>query len=264
MTETWLLAALWLGLALVATLLSIWLRIATALSEIVVGTVAQLIIGATLGTALLHTDDSWIKFLSGTGAIVLTFLAGAELDPAVFRIKWKEASLIGLVGFVAPFFGCTAVAYWVLHWDVRASWLAGVAMSTTSVAVVYAVMLEFGLNVTTYGKTLLAACFINDLLTVLVLGFIFSPFTWKTGAFFGGASVVFVVLPFITPQFFKRYGGRPSELEAKFLLLVLFGLGGLATWSGSEAVLPAYLVGMVLAGTVGKDHSLIRRLRTLT
>jgi glutathione-regulated potassium-efflux system ancillary protein KefC len=264
MTETWLLAALWLGLALVATLLSIWLRVATALSEIVVGTVAQLIIGATIGTTLLHTDDPWIKFLSGTGAIVLTFLAGAELDPAVFRIKWKEASLIGLVGFVAPFFGCTAVAYWVLHWDVRASWLAGVAMSTTSVAVVYAVMLEFGFNVTSYGKMVLAACFINDLLTVLALGFIFSPFTWKTGAFFGGASVVFVVLPFITPRFFKRYGGRPSELEAKFLLLVLFGLGGLATWSGSEAVLPAYLVGMVLAGTVGKDHALIRRLRTLT
>ena len=226
MTETWFLAALWLGLALVSTLLSIWLRVATALSEIVVGTVAQLIIGATLGTTLLHTDDSWIKFLSGTGAIVLTFLAGAELDPAVFRTKWKEACLIGLVGFVAPFLGCTAVAYWVLHWDVRASWLAGVAMSTTSVAVVYAVMLEFGLNITIYGKTILAACFINDLLTVLALGFIFSPFTWKTGAFFGGASVVFAVMPFVTPRFFKRYGGRPSELEAKFLLLVLFGLGG--------------------------------------
>ncbi len=90
-----------------------------------------------------------------------------------------------------------------------------------------------------YGKTVLAPCFINDLLTVLALGFIFSPFTWKTGAFFGGASVVFVVLSFITPRFFKRYGGRLSELEAKFLLLVLFGLGGLATWSGSEAVLPA-------------------------
>src|SRR5580698_3368772 len=264
MTETWFLAALWLGLALIATLFSIWLRVATALSEIVVGTVAQLIIGATIGTALLRTDDSWIKFLSGTGAIVLTFLAGAELDPAVFRTKWKEACLIGLVGFVAPFLGCTALAYWGLHWDVRASWLAGVAMSTTSVAVVYAVMLESGLNVTGYGKTILAACFINDLLTVLALGFIFSPFTWKTGAFFSGATIVCVALPFITPRFFKHYGGRPSELETKFLLLMLFGLGGLATWSGSEAVLPAYIVGMVLAGTVGKDHSLIRRLRTLT
>ena len=264
MTETWLLAALWLGLALLATLLSIWLKVATALSEIVVGTVAQLVIGATIGTALLHTDDSWIKFLSGTGAIVLTFLAGAELDPAVFKTKWKEASTVGLVGFVTPFLGCTALAFWGLHWGLRASWLAGVAMSTTSVAVVYAVMLEFGLNKTNYGKTLLAACFVNDLATVLALGFIFSPFTWKTLVFFSGSLAALIGLRFVTPRFFKRYGNRPSELETKFLLLALFGLGGFATWSGSEAVLPAYIVGMVLAGTVGKDHALIRRLRTLT
>jgi glutathione-regulated potassium-efflux system ancillary protein KefC len=264
MTETWMLAALWLGLALVATLLSIRLRVATALSEIVVGTVAQLLIGAFAGAALLQTDTSWIKFLSGTGAIVLTFLAGAELDPAVFRTKWKEASAVGLVGFAAPFLGCAAVAYYVLHWDTQASWLAGVALSTTSVAVVYAVMLEFGLNKTDYGKTVLAACFINDLATVLALGFLFAPFTWKTLVFASGSVAAFAVLPWITPRFFKRYGGRPSELEAKYLLFLLFGLGALATWSDSEAVLPAYLVGMVLAGTVGKDHVLVRRLRTLT
>src|ERR1700676_174087 len=263
MTETWLLAALWLGLALVATLLSIWLRVATALSEIVVGTVAQLIIGATIGTTLLHTDDPWIKFLSGTGAIVLTFLAGAELDPAVFRIKWKEASLIGLVGFVAPFFGCTAMAYWVLHWDVRASWLAGVAMSTTSVAVVYAVMLEFGFNATDYGKVVLAACFVTDLGTVLMLGLIFAPFTAKTLIFVVVCVAVLIFLPWITSHFFRLYGGRPSELETKYLLFLLFALGGLAAWADSEAVLPAYLIGIILAGTVGKDHILIRRLRTL-
>jgi Kef-type K+ transport system membrane component KefB len=264
MTETWALAALWLGLALIATLISIWFRVATALSEIVVGTVAQLVIGVAVGAALLQTDASWIKFLSGTGAIVLTFLAGAELDPHILKVKWKEATAVGLVGFFAPFFGCTAAAYYWLHWSLLASWLAGVALSTTSVAVVYAVMLEFGLNKTDYGKTVLAACFINDLATVLALGFIFSPFTMKTLIFFGVAIVVFAVLPWITPRFFKRFGNRPSELEAKFLLFCLFGMGALAAWADSEAVLPAYLIGMVLAGTVGKDHVLVRRLRTLT
>ena len=264
MADTWLLATLWLGLALLATLLSIWLGIATALSEIVVGTVAQLVIGALLGGAVLGANDPWIKFLSGTGAIILTFLAGAELDPEIFRQRWKEAVAVGLASFFAPFFGCTAVAYYLLHWDYQASWLAGVALSTTSVAVVYAVMLEFGLNTSTYGKTLLAACFITDLGTVLALGLIFAPFTMKTGVFVGASVAAFAVLPYLTPRFFKRYGGRPSELEAKYLLLCLFGMGFLATWADSEAVLPAYLIGMVLAGTVGKDHQLIRRLRTLT
>ena len=264
MTEIWALAAVWLGLALAATLLAIVLRVATALSEIVVGIVAQLVIGAAVGTAFLGANESWIQFLSGAGAILLTFLAGAELDPVVFRRKWKEAVAIGLISFLGPFFLCAAAAHWLLGWDARASWLAGIAMSTTSVAVVYAVMLEFGFNVTDYGKTVLAACFITDLGTVVALGQIFAPFTYKTAIFVGAGVVAFLVLPWLTPRVFRRFGGRPSELEAKYLLFCLFGLAALATWAGSEAVLPAYLIGMVLAGTVGKDHALVRRLRTLT
>ncbi|UKL14029.1 cation:proton antiporter [Dissulfurimicrobium hydrothermale] len=263
MHEVWGIAALWLGLALIATLLSIWFRIATALSEIVVGTVAQLLIGAFIGRSL-GAGEPWIVFLSGAGAIVLTFLAGAELDPDVFKIKWKEATVIGIIAFFAPFLGCAALAYYLLGWSSQASWLAGVALSTTSVAVVYAVMLELGFNKTEFGKAVLAACFVNDLGTVVALGMIFAPFTIKTVIFIVSGIAVFIILPYLTPRFFKKYGDRPSELEAKFLLLVLFGLGSLAAWSGSEAVLPAYLVGMVLAGTVGKDHVLIRRLRTLT
>lgn len=264
MTEIWALAALWVGLALVATLISIWVRISTALSEIVVGTVAQLVIGALVGSAILGTDEQWIRFLSGLGAIVLTFLAGAELDPVVFRRKWKEASAIGFASFFLPFFLCAAGAYFVLGWEPMPSWLAGVAMSTTSVAVVYAVMLEFGFNQTDYGKTVLAACFVTDLGTVVALGLIFAPFTYKTLIFLGAGVVVFAILPWLTPRFFARYGGRPSELETKYLLFCLLGMGALATWADSEAVLPAYLIGMVLAGTVGKDHALVRRLRTLT
>jgi glutathione-regulated potassium-efflux system ancillary protein KefC len=269
MTEVYALAALWVGLALIATLLSIWLRVATAMSEIVVGTVAQLVIGAIFGAGLfgattLGTDQGWIQFLSSIGAVMLTFLAGIELDPAALRKNGKEAFSIGLIGFFAPFLGCAAVAHWLLGWSVDASWLTGIALSTTSVAVVYAVMLELGLNRTAYGKGLLAACFINDLGTVLALGLMFSPFTQKTLIFTVVCIVSFCTLPWITPRFFRRYGGRPSELETKFLLLILFGLGALAMWAGSEAVLPAYVVGMILAGTVGKDHALIRRLRTLT
>ncbi len=264
MTDIYALAALWLGLALAATLLSIWLRIATAMSEIVVGMVAQLAIGAVVGGAALGNEQSWIKFLASTGAILLTFLAGAELDPGVLRSRWKETTTVGLVAFFAPFLGCAAAAYYLLHWSVDASWLAGIALSTTSVAVVYAVMLEFGLNKTKYGKTVLAACFINDLATVLALGLMFSPFTYRTLIFVGASIAAFTVLPWLTPRFFRRYGGRPSELEAKFLLFCLFGLGALAAWADSEAVLPAYVMGMMLAGTVGKDHALVRRLRTVT
>ena len=260
MTETWALAALWVGLALAAALLAIFFRIANALGEIMVGIAA----GALIGATTLGSDLAWVKFLSGAGAIVLTFLAGAELDPVVFRAKWKEATAVGLVSFAAPFLGCTAAAYYLLEWSAQSSWLAGVALSTTSVAVVYAVMLEFGFNKTDYGKTVLAACFITDLGTVLALGLIFAPFTYKTVIFIVAALAACLLLPRVTPRLFRRFGERPSELETKYLLVALFGLGALAAWADSEPVLPAYLIGMVLAGTVGRNHALIRRLRTLT
>src|ERR1017187_6800881 len=243
MENVWVLAALWVGLALLATLLAIWFRISTALTEIVVGTVAQLIIGTFIVQGGLGAKTGWISFLAGTGAIVLTFLAGAELDPVIFRAKWKESTVIGLVGFSGPFLGCTAGAHYVLHWTTRSSWLAGVALSTTSVAVVYAVLLELGFNVTDFGKAILAACFVNDLGTVIALGMIFSPFTIKTLIFVVVSVVVFTILPFLTPRFFKKYGGRVSELETKYILFLLFALGGLAVWAGSEAVLPAYMIG---------------------
>ncbi len=264
MDQVWFVAALWLLLALVAVLVANWLKVSTALSEIAVGTVAQLAIGAVAGSNALGAKTEWITFLAGTGAIVLTFLAGAELDPDVFRAKWRESTAVGLIGFLAPFLGAAMVAHFIVGWAWRPSWLAGVALSTTSVAVVYAVMLELGFNQTTYGKAILAACFINDLGTVIALGLIFSPFTVRTLIFLGTGLVFFLALPFVTPWLFERFGGRVSEWETKYLLFLLFGLGGLASWSGSEAVLPAYLIGMVLAGTVGKDHFLIRRLRTMT
>ena len=199
MEQVWFSAALWLFLALVAVLLSIVLKMSTALSEIVVGTVAQLIIGALIGTEVLGAKSGWITFLAGTGAIVLTFLAGAELDPGIFRTKWKESLSVGLVGFIGPFLGAAAIAHFLLHWTTRASWLAGIALSTTSVAVVYAVMLELGLNRTEFGKGILAACFVNDLVTVIGLGLIFAPFTARTLVFIVLSVVIFAILPFVTP-----------------------------------------------------------------
>jgi glutathione-regulated potassium-efflux system ancillary protein KefC len=234
MGNVWFLASLWVGLALVATLLAIWLKVSTALSEIVVGTVAQLVIGAAIGGSL-GGQSEWVTFMAGTGSILLTFLAGAELDPRVFRRKWREATAIGLVGFFAPFFGVAAIAHYALGWSIMASWLAGVALSTTSVAVVYAVMLELGFNRTEFGKAILAACFINDLGTVIALGLIFSPFTIRTLVFVLVGLAVFLVLPYATPRFFAKYGGRVSELEAKFILLYAVSDGRLGRLGGQRS-----------------------------
>lgn len=263
--DFWAIGALWFGLAILADLISIRLKISVALLEIVVGILAAFFIGMywpSFGS--IGNQEGWIVFLASTGAVLLTFLAGAELDPTVLASNWKEVLLIGLVGFFAPFFGCAAIAYYLLDWSSSASWLAGVALSTTSVAVVYAVMLELGLNKTRFGKSVLAACFVNDLGTVIALGLIFSPFTTKSVIFIVVSIAVLVILPKMTKKTFKLWGHRHSELESKYLLLFLFGLGALAFWAGSEPVLPAYLIGMLLATVIEKDNMLVRRLRAIT
>lgn len=264
MDQIWFTAALWLGLALVSALFGSWLRVSMALTEILVGILAQLLLNAIGQSRLLGASEAWVTFLASAGSVVLTFLAGAELDPEAFRKRWREATVIGLVGFAAPFLGTAWATRQLLGWGPKASWLAGVALSTTSVAVVYAVLLELGLNRIEYGKIILAACFVNDLCTVIALGLLFAPFSRRTLAFAATLVVALWILKRLASLFFRRYGGRTSEVEAKFLLLSLFALGGLAAWVGSEAVLPAYLIGMTLAGHVGRDPTLVRRLRTLT
>ena len=262
MTEVWALAAFWLGLALIAGVLAMRYRISSAMAEVVMGTVAQLILSVTIGSGFLGSEESWVKFLSGVGVMLLTFLAGAELEPEVLKLKWREAASLGSVSFLAPFLLCAGVAHYLLGWGVMPSWLAGVALGGTSVALVYTEMMQHGLNGTDFGKVLLGACFVTDLGNVIALGLIFSPFTFRTLLFIVLTVAGSVALLRYTPLLFGRFGGQPSELETKYLLLALLALGSIATWADSEAVLPAYSVGMVLAGTVGRDHALIRRLRT--
>lgn len=263
--DIWLLGAFWFLLALAADFISIRLKIAVALSEILVGLLIAFLIGLWLPQySNFGSDVPWVQFLAGIGAVLLTFLAGSELDPEAIKGRVGEVLLIGLVGFFAPFLGCTAVAYYLLGWSLLASWLTGVALSTTSVAVVYAVMLELGFNRTRFGKAILAACFVNDLATVLALGFIFSPFTWKSVVFIVATAIVLVILPKMTRFTFNRWGHRHSEQEAKYIFFFLFGLGYLAYWSGSEPVLPAYLMGMVVASILEKDHLLVKRLRAIS
>lgn len=257
-------AAVWLGLAVVSALIAHHLRISIALVEICVG-VAVAAVATSLGYVdALGADQEWLRFLAGSGAVLLTFLAGAELEPEVMRTKLREVSVVGLLGFLSPFLVCSAVAYYALDWGLRASLLCGVALSTTSMAVVYAVMIDTGLNRTEFGKGILGACFINDLGTVIALGVLFAPFTYKTGVFVGATILVLAVLPRISRWLAGSYAYRTAAIRTKWIIFIVFALGALALWSGSEAVLPAYLIGMVLAEFSAGDTFWMRRVRTLT
>jgi Kef-type K+ transport system membrane component KefB len=205
----------------------------------------------------------WVNYLAGFGAILLTFLAGAEIDPTVIRRHFWSSMTIGAVGFIAPFLGVMAYARYVAGWPWDQAEIAGIALSTTSVAVVYAVMVETGLNRTELGKIILAACFINDLGTVLALGILFANYNIWLALFAVATALSMWILPKFVPWFFSKVGNRVSEPEIKFIFLMLFLLGGIASIAKSEAVLPAYLIGMVLAPFFLKDKVLALRMRVM-
>ena len=251
----WLVASLWVGLALIATMLSVRLGLAVALVEIGVGVLA----GNFVGLA----PNEWVNFLAGFGSVLLTFLAGAEIDPDVLRANLKESLLIGFFSFLVPALGAFAAAFWFFHWTFHAAQIAGIALSTTSVAVVYAVMLESGLNESELGKVILAACFITDLGTVVALGLCFAQYNRWLAVFVGATSFVLWTLPRFTAWYFRIVGNRVSEPEIKFVLFILFLLGGLATVARSEAVLPAYLIGLVLARQFLGNRVLMHRMRAI-
>jgi Kef-type K+ transport system membrane component KefB len=255
--NVWFIASLWMGLAFVASLISIWTGISVALIEILVGVIA----GNFLG---VHATTEWINFLALLGSGVLTFLAGAEIDPRSLKANLRVSGLIGILSFGVPFGAVWLFAQFVLHWPLPQAQIAAIALSTTSVAVVYAVMIEGGYSDTAMGKTILAACFITDFGTVVALGSLFANFNIWLVVFVIVMCVVLWFMPTWTQFIITRLGAtRVSEPEVKFLLFVLFFLGGLATTAKSEAVLPAYLVGLVVAGVFLRDKTLVHRMRSI-
>jgi Kef-type K+ transport system membrane component KefB len=258
----WFIAAFWMGLALVASLVSIRLGISVALIEILVGVIVGNIHFGQYHNLLRTTE--WTNFLAMLGSGVLTFLAGAEIDPASLRANLRASMSIGVLSFLLPFLGVWMFAQYGLHWPLHQAWIAGIALSTTSVAVVYAVMIEGGLGSTAMGKTLLAACFITDFGTVLALGVLFADFKISLVVFVAVTAVMLWFMPSWTQLIITRFGAtRVSEPEVKFIFFVLFFLGGLASTAKSEAVLPAYLLGLVVAGVFLRDKTLVHRMRSI-
>ena len=226
----WFVAAIWMGLALVASFVSIWTGLSVALIEIFVGVLA--------GNFLhLQANNEWINFLAMLGSGVLTFLAGTEIDPRSLKANLRASLLIGVLSFAVPFGAIWLFAQFVLGWPLHQAQIAGVALSTTSVAVVYAVMIEGGFSDTAMGKMILAACFITDFGTVLALGGLFADFNGWLLAFVIIMCVVLWFMPAWTTSIIDKLGAtRVSEPEVKFIFFVLFFLGGLATAAKSEAV----------------------------
>ncbi|HEY5662226.1 MAG TPA: cation:proton antiporter [Gaiellaceae bacterium] len=232
-------AAVLAGTILLASTVSVEIGISVALIE--------LLLGVVVGNALSLDVPSWLAFIGSFAGIVLTFLAGAEVDVPQFRREWRASLSIGLVSFAAPFAVAGLVCFYALDWTRRQSEIGGLALSTTSLAVVYAVLVETGLNRELVGKRLMSATFVTDIATVVGLTVLFlKPTLWIVP--FAVVSVVLVVaLPKLSPWFFARYGDRVIEPEIKLVFACLFLLMWLGSKANSQAALPAFVLGLVMS-----------------
>jgi Kef-type K+ transport system membrane component KefB len=248
------LAAILAGAVLLASMVSVEVGISVALIE--------LALGVALGnTFSLDPNASWLVFIASFASVVLTFLAGAEVDPDHFRERFGASMAIGVVSFLGPFVAATLIALGPLGWTTKASLIAGTALSTTSLAVVYAVLVETGLNTVRVGKLIMSACFVTDMCTVIALSVIFiKPTVWFP-VFLVVSVALIVLLPKLSPWFFGRYGDRVIEPEIKLVFVILFVLMVLGKEANSQAVLPAFVLGLVMSRHYQRHQEEQRRLR---
>ena len=208
-------AALLAGTILLASTVSIEIGISVALIE--------LLLGVVVGNSFHLDVPSWLAFIGSFAGIVLTFLAGAEVDVPQFRREWRASLSIGLVSFFAPFAVVGLLCFYALDWSRRQAEIGGLALSTTSLAVVYAVLVETGLNRELVGKRLMSATFVTDIATVIGLTVLFvKPTLWIVP--FALVSVALIV---VLPQALalvllalRRPGDRAGD-QARLRLPVL-------------------------------------------
>jgi len=249
------LAALLSGLILVASIASVELGVTVALIELTLGV-------ATGNLFDLHSQE-WLDFLATFASIVLTFLAGMEVDHAYLRRRARASFGIGISSFIGPFIVAACVAYFALDWSGRASLIAGTALSTTSLAVVYAVLIERGLTDTRIGKLLMSATFVTDVCTALALSAIFiKPNVWFPVFLIVSVGLI-LLLPRIAPWFFARYGDRVIEPEIKLVFACLLILIVLANLAHGHAVLPAFVLGLAMSRHFAEHREEQKRLRVV-
>jgi len=247
-------ASTWIALLIfLASVISVEAALSAAIIEIAFGVIA----GNFLG---LHPAP-WMEFLAGFGGVLLTFLAGAEVDPGLMKQKLKESLLLGGSSFLLPYLAAIGYCYWVAGWTWKASLIAGCALSTTSLAVVYAVLVESGLTDTSIGKVIMASTFITDMGTALALSLTFAEWSGRTAWFFVGSAGLIVLALRIVPRVFERYGARVIEPEIKLLFFLLFAFMSLGRWGRSHAVLPVFILGLCLAPMFRRRGNLQRKLR---
>ena len=240
-------------LILLAGFISIELHVSTAMLEIIAGVVGSNVLN-------LHSF-SWLDFLADFGLLGIMFLAGFEVDPKLLRSNLSRNLVIGTSSYIFPFLSIFDISFFVLKNSFETTLILSISLSTTSLALVYAVMRDRGIINTPYGQVMLGSALITDVLSVLSLTVLIGNYGLYT-IIYGLVALLFMILsPKIGKIIFKRYKGSPAEIEIKFILLLLLIMPFFSKHVGISEAVFAFLLGILFSEMIEEDIAVQEKLR---
>ncbi len=223
----------------------------------------EIVAGVFASNVIKLGSLSWIDFLSNLGLLGLMFFAGLETDPELMRKHLWKSLFIGFCSYFFPLVSIFYVTYYILDYSFEASILIGIALSTTSLALVYPLLKEKKLLELPAGQILLAGAMVVDISSMLTMSYLFEGINVYNIVFSVALLLLLVRLPKWGEWLFERYAGNQIEFRTRFIIVVLIALGFLSeTVHINEAVL-AFTTGIFFAEFFRKDVKTERKIRAI-
>ena len=222
------------------------------------GPVLEIAAGIVLGPAVLDLvkPDQAVRLVATIGLAFLLFMAGLEIDVRHFR--GPRARLAGLG------FGLSAVLALgisgALHAAgvVESTLLVGIILIATSLGMIIPILKDAGVADRPVGQLVIAGASLGDVSSVLLLSLFFSGHATALGPKLLLLSLLFVLVVLLViatlriersmwiTRTMNRLADTSAQIRIRLSMLLVVGLGALATHLGFEAILGAFIAGAIL------------------
>lgn len=204
----------------------------------------------------------WLEFLANLGMLCLMLMAGFEVEVHRLRRTWRASVGIGVCSLLAPLGGVFLLCFYGFGLEARVSGLVAIGLSTTSLALVYHALKDRGMLENDTGQTLLAAASVVDVLSMIALALLMGEVGWGTAIFLLVVLPTVVGLPRLGQWIFRRYKGALVELELRFMLVLLVGMGFMAeNIGGIHPAIIAFGLGIVMSEVMEEHEALEEKLK---
>ncbi len=240
-------------LIFIAGVLSIELYISAAVLEIIAG---------VIGYNVFHLEPPvFFDFIAQFGLLGIMFFAGLETDTKILKRHIRSSLQIGIMGYLFPFAGVFFISHVLLKYSIALSILISLSLSTTSLALVYAVLREQKTNIGESKHVILGSAMIIDMLSMLTLTLLIGYVSMEMLLYAIVLIVILVSAKKFGPRLIERYKGSEAELEIRFILLLLLIIPFFSEkLMVSEAVF-AYLIGLILSDISEHHEVLVEKMR---